>query len=95
MIGRIGLSRCQAAAPAAAARRLSTAVRASTATSQAAADALNAPLSATDPELFDIIEHEKLRQEWSQAYSHTRSPGIHTPDTYQSHQKPRAEVSYC
>ena len=48
-------------APAAAAR-LSTAVRATTASGQAAADALNAPLSVTDPELFDIIEHEKLRQ---------------------------------
>ena len=55
------LSRYQAVAPRGAAR-LSTAVRTATAGSQAAADALNAPLSATDPELFDIIEHEKLRQ---------------------------------
>ena len=28
----------------------------------AAAKALNAPLSQTDPELFDIIEQEKRRQ---------------------------------
>merc|ERR1719217_1390113 len=40
--------------------RLST-VAAAEASSPAAA-ALNAPLSETDPELFDIIEHEKLRQ---------------------------------
>ena len=58
---RRSLSRYQAVAPAAAAR-LSTAVRAAAAGGQAAADALNAPLSVTDPELFDIIEHEKLRQ---------------------------------
>ena len=58
---RRSLSRYQAVSPAAAAR-LSTAVRTAAAGGQAAADALNAPLSATDPELFDIIEHEKLRQ---------------------------------
>ena len=71
MLGRIGLQRYQAVAPAAAAR-LSTAVRAAAASGQAAADTLNAPLSETDPELFDIIEHEKLRQAQSKAYALTR-----------------------
>ena len=45
---------------AAAARALSTAVRATAA--EGPSTALNAPLSETDPELFDIIEHEKRRQ---------------------------------
>ena len=44
---------------AAAARALSTAVRATAA--DGPSTALNAPLSETDPELFDIIEHEKRR----------------------------------
>eukprot|EP00908_Phaeocystis_cordata_P021387 Transcript_3738.p1 GENE.Transcript_3738~~Transcript_3738.p1 ORF type:complete len:520 (-),score=263.12 Transcript_3738:132-1628(-) len=44
----------------AAARALSTAVRATAA--EGPSTALNAPLSETDPELFDIIEHEKRRQ---------------------------------
>jgi glycine hydroxymethyltransferase len=44
------------------AARLSTAAYAEAGASSPAAAALNAPLSETDPELFDIIEHEKLRQ---------------------------------
>ena len=40
--------------------RLSTQLASAPSTS--AVDALNAPLSQTDPELFDIIEHEKKRQ---------------------------------
>ena len=79
------LSRYQAVAPAAAAR-LSTAVRAATAGGQAAADALNAPLSATDPELFDIIEHEKLRQ--------ARSPRLTLPRALIYQQTPRAHTSH-
>ena len=79
------LSRYQAVAPAAAAR-LSTAVRAATAGGQAAADALNAPLSATDPELFDIIEHEKLRQ--------ARSPRLTLSRALIYQQTPRAHTSH-
>ena len=43
--------------------RLSTQLASAPSTS--AVDALNAPLSQTDPELFDIIEHEKKRQRTS------------------------------
>ena len=43
--------------------RLSTQLASAPSTS--AVDALNAPLSQTDPELFDIIEHEKRRQKTS------------------------------
>ena len=43
--------------------RLSTQLASAPSTSTV--DALNAPLSQTDPELFDIIEHEKKRQRTS------------------------------
>ena len=75
---RRSLSRYQAVAPAAAAR-LSTAVRAAAAGGQAAADALNAPLSARMSKLPTCMSNEPLRAGYATSFFISRAPHHSTP----------------